>query len=219
MFSHNIRTKLPQVKARTATLKADILQRDQQQKQTIKAYADKRRHATPSNIKARDQVLLQQARRDKLTSAFDPKPYTVISHKGTSLVLQRRGGPQIMRNVSATRKLLFPPDNVHDFESDDDGMKDHAPQVLWERTLKIAHKGHQGIVKTNTTPQNKSVVARNQPWCQQPCFQKSTMLQYLQDKQKHHAANIQKHQVMAAKKRLKCHVRYLNGFPEIKWAK
>ena len=127
MFGRNIRTKLPQVKANTATPKANILQGNQQQKQKIKAYADKRRNATPSNIKAGDQVLLQQPRKNKLTSGFDPKPFTVISHKGTSLILQRRGGPQIMCNISATRKLLFLPDDVHDIESDDDVMTDHAP--------------------------------------------------------------------------------------------
>ena len=66
---------------------------------------DKRTRASPSDVKPGDQVLLQQAKQNKLSTRYDPKPYTVLERKGTSLILQRGNGPLCMRNVSRVRKL------------------------------------------------------------------------------------------------------------------
>lgn len=71
----------------------------------MKEYADKKRRAVPSDIKQGDQVLLKQQRKSKLSTAYDPKPYTVEGKKGTSLLLRRSNEPQIMRNSSAVRKV------------------------------------------------------------------------------------------------------------------
>ena len=71
----------------------------------IKAYADKRNRASPSDIKPGDQVLLQQAKQNKLSMRYNPKPYTVLERKGPSLILQRGSGPVCMRNVSRVHKL------------------------------------------------------------------------------------------------------------------
>ena len=79
--------------------------KDQQAKQRTKVYADRRNRATPSDIKAGDKVLLQQAAQNKLSTRFDPNPYTVLERKGPSLILQQGGGRVFMRNVSHERKL------------------------------------------------------------------------------------------------------------------
>ena len=79
--------------------------KDQQAKQRTKVYVDRRNRATPSDIKAGDKVLLQRAVQNKLSTRFDPNPYTLLERKGPSLILQRGGGRVFMRNVSHVRKL------------------------------------------------------------------------------------------------------------------
>ena len=108
-LGREIRTKVPQVKVKLSDDLSAALQsahlKDRQAKQKIKAYADKRNRASPSDIKPGDQVLLQQAKQNKLSTRYDPKPYTVLERKGPSLILQRGRGPVCMRNVSRVRKL------------------------------------------------------------------------------------------------------------------
>lgn len=62
--------------------------KDKQAKQCTKAYVDKRNRACPSDIKSGDKVLLQQARQNKLSTRYDPEPYTVLERRGPSLILQ-----------------------------------------------------------------------------------------------------------------------------------
>ena len=65
--------------------------KDQETKRHRKAYAHNRNKARPLDIKCSDKVLLQQARENKLLTMYDPKPYTVLEHKGQNLILQREG--------------------------------------------------------------------------------------------------------------------------------
>ena len=53
-----------------------------------------------------DQVLVQQEKRDKLLTRFDPNPYTVLSKHGNSLVVLSKEGVQYSRNTSHTKKVL-----------------------------------------------------------------------------------------------------------------
>ena len=108
-LGREIRTKVPQVEVKLSDDLSAALQsahlKDRQRKQKIKAYADKRNKASPSDVKPGDQVLLQQAKQNKLSTRYDPKPYSVLERKGPSLILQRGNGPVCMRNVSRVRKL------------------------------------------------------------------------------------------------------------------
>ena len=108
-LGREIRTKVPQVKVKLSDDLSAALQsahlKERQAKQKIKAYADKRNRASPSDIKPGDQVLLQQAKQNKLSTRYDPKPYTVLERKGPSLILQRGRRPVCMRNVSCVCKL------------------------------------------------------------------------------------------------------------------
>ena len=108
-LGREIRTKVPQVEVRLSDVLSAALQsahlKDRQAKQRIKAYADKRNTASSSDIKPGDQVLQQQAKQNKLSTRYNPKPYTVLERKGPSLILQRGNGPVCMRNVSRVRKL------------------------------------------------------------------------------------------------------------------
>ena len=81
-LGREIRTKVPQVKTQMTKDLSTALQtaqvKDRQAKQNTKAYADKRNRASPSDIKPGDKVLLQQARQNKLSTRYDPEPYTVV---------------------------------------------------------------------------------------------------------------------------------------------
>ena len=120
-LGRRIKTKLPQVDVNrpSPTLQA-ARERDHRHKQRTKEYADKTQHAHTSPIKEGDSVLLKQAKGNKLSSGYDPQPYTVVKKKGPSVILKRGNEPCIMRNVSFVRKLPTPRDKELD-------QKDSAP--------------------------------------------------------------------------------------------
>lgn len=130
-LGREIRTKVPQVETQMSKDLLAALQsaqvKDRQVKQNTKAYADKKNRASPSDIKPGDKVLLQQARRNKLSTRYDPNPYTVLERKGPSLLLQRGEGTVFMRNVSHVHKLHQ--STVAQNENDDD-MDVNIPQAV-----------------------------------------------------------------------------------------
>ena len=79
--------------------------KDQQAEQRMKAYVDKRNRASTSDIASGDKLLLKQARQNKLSTLYDPHPFTVLERRGPSLILQRGDGRMFMRNVSHVHKL------------------------------------------------------------------------------------------------------------------
>lgn len=107
LFGQTIRTKLPHLNTDEASnhLKA-ALQRDKRQKEKMKRYADKKCRAVPSAIQEGDKVLVKlMHRQNKLSPAYDSKPFTVVQRKGSSVILQRENGPRIMRNISHVHKI------------------------------------------------------------------------------------------------------------------
>ena len=108
-LGREIRTKVPQVEPQLSGAVSAALQsakvKDQQAKQRMKAYVDKRNRASASDIASGDKVLLKQVRQNKLSTLYDPHPFTVLERKGPSLILQRGDGRMFMRNVSHVHKL------------------------------------------------------------------------------------------------------------------
>jgi len=49
---------------------------------------------------------VQQERKNKLTTHFEPSLYTVVNKHGNSLIVQSPGGAQNSRNTSHVKKLL-----------------------------------------------------------------------------------------------------------------
>ena len=82
-----------------------VLQHDQERKQKMKSYADSHNRASMSEIRKGDTVLLRQPKQTKLSTTYDPKPYTVEEKKGPSVLLKRSFEPQILRNESMVRKI------------------------------------------------------------------------------------------------------------------
>ena len=92
LFGRKIRTKLPELS--DVHVEQGVRDRDGEQKSKSKSYADSRRGARPSEVLPGDQVLVQQEKIDKLSTRFNPTPYTVVSKHGNSLIVQSQQGAQ-----------------------------------------------------------------------------------------------------------------------------
>ena len=121
-LGRELRTKIPQIESQVSDVLSEALRfaraRDQQAKQRMKSYADLKRKAITSDIKQGDKVLLQQARQNKLSTRFNTRPYTVVERRGLSVILQREGGPTLMRNISQVHKM-------HEKTQIDDDLDDY----------------------------------------------------------------------------------------------
>ncbi|KAG7160458.1 Transposon Tf2-9 polyprotein-like 1, partial [Homarus americanus] len=57
-----------------------------------------------AELKPTDQVLLKQTKKDKLSTNYDPKPWTISERRGDSAILQR-GPKKILRSTSQMRRV------------------------------------------------------------------------------------------------------------------
>lgn len=88
MFGRKMRTKLPHVPATTFDSE-EVRDRDSLEKEKGRVYGDNRRRAKHSTIKVGDRVLAKRMKRDnKLSSEFGPEEYSVVSKKGTEVVIR-----------------------------------------------------------------------------------------------------------------------------------
>ena len=104
LFGRKMRTKFPELS--DVHVEQEVRDRDSEQKSKSKTYADTRRGASYSEVLPGDQVLVQQEKRDKLSTRFDPNPYTVLSKHGNSLVVQSKEGVQYSRNTSTYQETI-----------------------------------------------------------------------------------------------------------------
>ena len=106
LYGMKIRTKLPEFEGdeegeRSGTKNQQA--RDAERKKRVAETANKR--AAQSDIAEGDKVLLLKRRQDKLSSLYDPDPYSVISEKG-DLVVIGRGETLLKRNVDRVKRFI-----------------------------------------------------------------------------------------------------------------
>ena len=83
MFGRELRGKLPETRRQTEHPDdATVRKRDQEQKEKMEKYADKRRHTAAMRIKVGDTVFCKQEKKNSLTPLFDPAPMVVNGIKG-----------------------------------------------------------------------------------------------------------------------------------------
>ena len=82
---------------------ANIKRKDDQAKQKMKVYADRKNYVKPSDIRVGDTVLVKRDKsyRKSLTP-YDPKPYEVTETKG-SMVTAFSGAEVVTRNWTPTK--------------------------------------------------------------------------------------------------------------------
>ena len=78
----------------------EVHDRDAEQKAKSKAYEDIHHRASPSSTELGDEVLVQEDKTNKLTSAFDPNPFKVVSETGNSLVVESNREPVLQKHKS-----------------------------------------------------------------------------------------------------------------------
>ena len=77
LFGRKIRTKLPELS--NIHVEQEVRDRDNEQTNKSKAYAFMQR-----NARYFLQVLVQQERKNKLTTCFEPSPHTVVNNTETA---------------------------------------------------------------------------------------------------------------------------------------
>jgi hypothetical protein len=128
MFNRKVKTKLPEYQQQQVDTNSTLRDRDAQAKPKMKEYADNRYNAKMNDLKVGDSVLVRQQKRDKLSSYFDPIPYTITNIKGT-MVTAKRKDHAITRNSSFFRRINPPTttsttieENNSQSQSDDDDL-------------------------------------------------------------------------------------------------
>nr|XP_034336132.1 uncharacterized protein K02A2.6-like [Crassostrea gigas] len=102
IFRYPVKTKIPSFPGRD---EEDIRVKDWIKKKKEKEYADKSRNAKYSQVQVGDQVLVQQPKENKLSPAFETKPYEVVGHTGKEVLLKAPHGGTYRRNVKQVKNL------------------------------------------------------------------------------------------------------------------
>ena len=105
LFNRKVKGKIPDLSIGHA-YDYELHDRDAEQKSKSKAYADIHRRASPSSIELGDEVLVQQDKTNKLSTAFNPNPCKVVSKTGNSLVVESPTGNQYSRNTSHVKQYI-----------------------------------------------------------------------------------------------------------------
>ena len=111
-MGRELRDTLPKVEIRGTMTEPQwqqlLKERDARAKLRQKEYADKTSAAKFSDIKEGDQILLRQARENKLSPNYEPDPYTVIQKDGNAVILEDADGNNKMRNIAHMKKFVTP---------------------------------------------------------------------------------------------------------------
>ena len=105
LFNRKFRGKIPDLSIDHA-FDHELHDRDAEQKAKTKDYADTQRRASHSNVEAGDEVLVKQDKTNKLSTAFNPNLFKVISKSGNSLVIESPAGNQYSRNTSHVKRYI-----------------------------------------------------------------------------------------------------------------
>lgn len=104
LFKRKLRTKLPEIYDYSSP-EYEIRDRDSERKGKGKMYGDQRRNARESGIQEGDVVLVKQKKQNKLSTAFNPNPMSVVGRNGNSVVVESKDGARYSRNVSHVKRF------------------------------------------------------------------------------------------------------------------
>lgn len=90
----------------TENYDSEVRDKDKEQKQKGKEYADMRRRAQTCDLKAGDKVYVREGDGNKLTSNFNPTPHVVEqTQEGDTMVRNEETGKVLRRNVMHLKKI------------------------------------------------------------------------------------------------------------------
>lgn len=106
LFNRKMRGKLPEL--HPTFIDFEVRDRDAEQKQQHKLYADDRRNAEYSEVAVGDKVLLKQEKVDKFSTNFNKTPHTVVHKHGNQVTVESPEGAQYSRNTTWVKKYNQP---------------------------------------------------------------------------------------------------------------
>ena len=137
LFNRDPNTKLPTVIDesfnKNDSCLEELVQRNDDLKKTImKSREDKRIKAANTSRKCIGYyVILENEQRGKTTPIYDPKPYKIVSKKG-SMVTAKRGERNVTRNSSRFKTVTF---NVPNDPANEEDEEDNTDSIPDETTL------------------------------------------------------------------------------------
>ena len=105
LFNRKVKGKIPDLSIVHA-YDHEVHDRNAEQKAKSKAYADIHRRASPSSIELGDEVLDQQDKTNKLSTAFNPNPCKVVRKPGNSLAVESPTGNQYSINTNHVKQYI-----------------------------------------------------------------------------------------------------------------
>ena len=110
-MNRTVGTKLPTIPQVNAD--AEVMQKNQEEKARVKAYADLKRRTKPRSLNVGDHALVKQRPQNKASPRFEPVPYTIQDFKGSMSTAKRATDQKLVtRNSSFFKKLPNPPEEV-----------------------------------------------------------------------------------------------------------
>ena len=118
LFNRVIRDRLPILNKNKFVNRHDDEAHENGAKKQVynKQYVDKTRNAKWSEIEVGDHVLVQQCKKNKLSTRFNETPYVVTHRHGSQITTRNKDDHCITRNVSHFKKIP----NILETETDDD---------------------------------------------------------------------------------------------------
>ena len=166
LFWRKIRTRLPEL--RDVHVELEGQDRDNEQKNKGKMYADNKRKACYSDILLGDKILVQEERQYKFSMRFNPVPFLVVRKQGNSLVVESQEGVKYSRNTSHCKKFQEPFGDIEEIpqiEIDPD-LPITPRKADIERTVLVLedhvqpdggvpHEGESGLIEQDTSSKRK----------------------------------------------------------------
>lgn len=103
LLGRKLKTRVPEITP-PAVNKKVFQDNVWKRKVQIKQYADEKRKATQHKIKIGAQVLVKQQKTDKLSTPYNPQPYTVIKQHG-SMITAKTEDKEITGDASFCKKI------------------------------------------------------------------------------------------------------------------
>ena len=129
LYGREIRTKVPNL-CEFSLDDTEVRDRDSEQKEKGKVYADQKRNAQKCDLQEGDKVLVRQEKENKLSTTFHPNPMTVVERNRNAVLLESDQGVHYKRNITHVKKF-FESQNEEQNESfpavqvDQSGSRDH----------------------------------------------------------------------------------------------
>ena len=116
LFNRKMREKLPDLSLQSVH-DQEVCDRDAERKAMSKAYTGTRHSASYFAVDVSDEALVKQDKTNKLSTTFNPYPFSVVSKTGNYVIVEDTTGNRYSRNTSLVKKYISPEASLETIES------------------------------------------------------------------------------------------------------